>query len=230
MRGFRRPVGDQPPSVYWRRRVTLALAVVMASAIGWLVATAVASGADDGAAAPATAAESFASPTASAGAGASAAADSATAARTPEPETSATPGAAAQGSAIVPSCEAADVVLRMGAEPTITADAVTFEVVASHSSAGACLLDGAGPGTELVITSGEARIWSSADCDAEPLGAQWLLDGEVDQRFDVTWPRAWSEPGCGDVGASAPAGGYYWAHLAVQEIAAEPVQFVLPSS
>ena len=60
---------------------------------------------------------------------------------------------------------------------------------------------------ELVIVSGPARIWGSADC-VDPKPRMLLLAAGQSDAASLTWKRVRSEPGCPTKGVEAKAGTY----------------------
>ncbi len=200
MQGFRKPVGELPPAVYWRRRAVAAMALAVLVVAGWLATTAFAAAGGDDAGSPI--------PTL-------------TPAASPSPTASLS---AAQ------ACGPDDVAITVTADPfTVAADAQpAFAVVVDQVGSAPCVLSADGDDTTLLVTSGTERIWFSGDCAAEaPLvGTEWLLAPGATQEFQVAWPRVRSSEGCASTTAE-PKAGYYWAELTVQGITADAVQFEL---
>lgn len=209
MRGLLRPVGDQPTDVYWRRRATLFVAVVVVTAIGWLVVQAIASRGDDAAAAAPGPDVTVAA-----------------AATSPSP----TARVMEQSPAPTGACAASDLSLTISPDPfTVAADATpAFAVEIEHVGPVPCVVSADGEDTALLITSGQERIWFSGDCPAESalIDGSWLLEPGSTKSVEVAWPRIRSGEGCATVDGG-PAPGYYWAELTVQGVTAEAVQFQL---
>ncbi|WP_156164992.1 hypothetical protein [Demequina silvatica] len=207
MKGLRAPVGNQPSEVYWRRRIVLLVAVGVIVALGWLIVSALSS---DGAKA-----EPSAKPEAVTTTG-------------PEPEP--TESTTTSASNAVGECDAAAIEVSVAANPAnVPADTQPkFDVTIDQNGDVACLLDTTGKNTKLVITSGEDRIWSSADCPAEQslIGKEWLLDAGDTKDVQVAWPRIRSAEGCAATD-QAPGAGTYWAQVTVAGVKADAVPFVL---
>ena len=93
------------------------------------------------------------------------------------------------------ACQAKDVTLWLAASSTEYAvgEKPSFAVTLTHVGRRPCLVDASTAVQELTITSGDERIWSSADCPAE--SKKLLMAGDV-WTWDVTWDRTRSEPGC----------------------------------
>ncbi len=105
-----------------------------------------------------------------------------------------------------------------------------FDVSITHTGATPCLLSTDSPNTELLITSGSDRIFSSADCptDATINKRDFLLQPDAKETFSVTWSRQRSAPGCTAVSAT-PGDGTYHAVLTIQGIEAPDATFQLSS-
>lgn len=237
-----RPVGPQPAKVYWVRRAVVVAALVVALVVLGLVISAVAraiSG-DDGnsgaasptppaATAPAAPATSDAPADAPADAEAAADADAAAAGDAPKPdgaeaEDPAKAAAAATGD--IPACEGADMSVLLAADgSTFKKRAVTFSLEVKNASDRSCLVDVTDKTRELVITSGPARVWSSADC-VKPKPRMLLLAAGQSASSTLTWERVRSEPGCPSKDVEAKPGTYR-ATLSLLGVTSEELVFVL---
>ncbi|WP_156155842.1 hypothetical protein [Demequina phytophila] len=207
MKGLRAPVGNQPSEVYWRRRIVLLVALGVVVALGWLIVSALSS---DGAKAdPSAKPEAVSSSSTS-----------------PEPTESTT----ATASHEVGACAKDAIEVSMAANPAnVPADTQPkFDVTIDQNGDVPCVLDATGDNTRLVITSGDDRIWSSADCPAEQalIGKEWLLDAGASKDVQVAWPRIRSAEGCAATD-QAPGAGTYWAQVTVAGVKADAVPFVL---
>lgn len=202
MDGLRDPIGGKPSEIYWRRRIVAAIGVVLVLVVIFFLAT---------------------SPS---GDGKKASVVKATV--TPA-VTSADPSAPPSGDGSRP-CTAADVQLAMAASSTTFAagSLPVFNVDIKQSGATPCRLDTAAAETELKITSGKDRIFSSLDCPADPTitAKQFLLQPGASETFQVTWNRKRSAPECATV-AAAPLPGTYHAVLTVQGIEGNDTVFSL---
>jgi len=211
MDGLRAPVGGQAPEVYWRRRIVAATGIVIALVVVYFLAF---SPGGDSKKSPTN------SPTAT---------PTISTTHSASPTVSANPTVAASGAPSRP-CTAADVKLTVTPNPhDFAAGALpVFDVDIKQSAASPCMLDTAATGTELKITSGKDRIFSSTDCpaDATITAKQFLLQAGASQTFQVTWNRQRSAPQCTTVSASPKAGTYH-AQLTVQGIAANDASFGL---
>jgi len=169
---IRRPVGDLPPEVYWRRRlVVFAILILAVVVLYYLIRGALSD--DDSEPTPA-----------------------------PSPSPSASTSTA---------CGVADLLIDLS--PTSryfgAAEFPSFEATVTHKGLAECVLNPQAPGTQLLITSGPDRIWSSADCgdavfDEPPI----LLAPNQTVTLTTTWPRLRSNESC-QAGLNAPLPGTY---------------------
>lgn len=197
-----RPVGPLPPRVYWVRRLLLIGAVVLVVALVAAVVSKVAgAGEPDGATGKPAAAS-----TSGAGDGkkvtqevkdaASGDADKGGTEEAPE-----TPGD-------VPACAKGDVGIKLSADgETFKGRNVKFALEVTNTSDRSCLIDVTHKTRELVIMSGPARVWGSADCVAPEPRMLLLAAGQSDKAA-LTWKRVRSEPGCPTKGVEAKPGTY----------------------
>lgn len=101
----------------------------------------------------------------------------------------------------------------------------TFTASLTHIGTLPCTLDAGKVGTELVITSGEDRVWSSADCDAA--GSTLLLLAPGDQYpATFTWATDRSAPQCPG-GLPAPGSGSYQAVVTAGTVSSAPIAFTI---
>lgn len=178
-----RPVGPQPARVYWIRRLLLLLAVVVVAAVVWAIVVGGTGGPE----------------------GASAATDD-------------EPAVAQDGEGTEPSdeggtpttCEPADLTL------TLTTDTraypagtqPVFTVGVTNTSGSSCTVDVSAAQREILITSGDDRIWSSLDCPEDAAESLQLLEAGARAEPTVTWPRIRSAEGCA-AGLPEPRPGTY---------------------
>lgn len=199
------PVGDRPPQVYWRRRVVVLVLLVVVLALAIWGASALvgalrgdASSADAPAPTPATPADADGTDPAAGTAPTTPAADAGT--------------GQAQGEAEVPPC---------GADVTVvaaTADAATYALGATaklgmtitNNGTVPCTLDAGSAALELLVVSGEDRIWSSDDCQEAAENRPTTVEpGEAGMlASSVEWPLTRSAQGCADGLPELKAGTY----------------------
>ncbi len=206
MDGLTHPVGDQPPEVYWKRRLAVIVGIVVLALLVWWLFGALTGGSKTPGSTPGTTPGATTSP----GSTVSAA-----------PTVSADPGRA---------CTEADVTLVTVPTKSDFAGTTepTFTVTATQVGSTPCKLDTGADGTEMLIVSGSDRIFSSTDCTDDKTfeAKEYLLQPDDTQNIDLTWDRTRSEKGCGDVSAK-PRPGTYKATVTIGDIAAEPATFTL---
>lgn len=203
MDGLRNPIGDLPPEVYWKRRLFVGLTIVIVILVIWVLIAAATGGSDK---------KSAATPDPSV-----------------DPTISVSPGATDQPDSIR-ACGADDVVITTVANPASVPEGAlpVFDVAIAHQGSTACSLDTAAEGTELLITSGSDRIFSSLDCpdDATIAAKQLILAPDATEDLSVTWNRQRSLPECAPESA-IPGAGTYKASLTIQGIKSELATFTL---
>lgn len=206
MDGLRNPVGKEPAEVYLKRRLVLGAGILIVILIVWaLVATN-----SSGDPAPGTASGSTTDSTVSPAPDASDAADAA-------------------GSA-VRACGPDDVTITTTANPADVSPGAlpVFDLGLAHKGASACMFDTSADGTELLITSGSDRIYSSTDCpdDGTIAAKQLILEPGANESLSITWNGQRSLPKCATVTAE-PQPGTYNAAVTIQDISSEAAVFRL---
>jgi hypothetical protein len=179
------PVGPLPASTYWRRRAVLLVGVVVLL----LLARSCVSGGSD------RPARTSAVPT-------------------PSTTASATPTTSPRARAVVAGGTCEDAALRVSTK-TDAADyplgtSPRFTVTVTNRSAGPCRRD-LGPGAvELLVYSGNDRIWSSDDCAAAQGSEVLTLKAGASLEKTVTWSGKRSAKGCPSASTRPEAkAGYY---------------------
>lgn len=200
MDGLRHPVGTEPSEVYWKRRLAVVIAIAVLVLMLWLVISSLASPSPAGT-------------------------------PSPEPTVSTSPSANPTSvQALNRPCTSADVSLAMAANPRAVPSGAmpSFDVTIEQVSDSPCKLDTTADGTQLLITSGSDRIYSSTDCsgDATIKPQQFLLQPGAQEGMTLSWDRSRSAPGCAKVTAT-PGAGTYHAKLTIQGIAAQDAVFTL---
>ncbi|HEY7859171.1 MAG TPA: hypothetical protein VIC82_11800 [Candidatus Nanopelagicales bacterium] len=197
------PVGPQPPSVYWVRRVLVAIVVVLI--IGgavWLI------GGRSGGTAPVASPSVSASPTPSASKQSATPTPSATPTKQESAAPSKTP--TSTPTATTPKCKDSDISV------TASTDAATYPVGSTpklrmqitNTSSHACVRDvGALPNT-LIINKGGTKFWSSDDCSPGGAAGPATIAAGQSYSVSVTWPGRASAQGCPANQPAASAGSY----------------------
>lgn len=180
------PVGPLPAATYWRRRAVLLIGLLVVL----LVLRSCASGGS--------------SPKKSAA--------------TPKPSVTRSAAPTATTKPTTPPTKAPTTVLCPDTALTVTAttDADTYALGATpkitlsvkNSSAAGCRRDLGAGAVELLVYSGEDRIWSSDDCNPSKAVSVVTLQPGGSQAVVKTWPGKRSKPGCTGSQAAAAVGTY----------------------
>jgi hypothetical protein len=227
------PVGPRRARVYWVRRllvvlVVVALAAVATTAVSWLrgredpaAAAAGPAGGDSAAAVPcpeggdatgtdATDATGDEDATTDEDAGTDAE-DDATSSSTP---VDCTP------EALRLTLTSPEVEFEAAATPVLTA---TVTNVGDEP----CTVDAGDATREVVVTSGDDRVWSTKDCATEESASRQLLLGAgAADTVDIEWPRLRSAEGC-PADLPAPKAGTYQAVATLGRTTSQTVVFIL---
>jgi ABC-type transport system substrate-binding protein len=105
-----------------------------------------------------------------------------------------------------------------GAQPLFTA-------TMTNSGQTPCLLDAGDAQRQIVITSGNDRIWASTDCGEGEALQLLLAAGQADER-QTQWDRTRSDEAC-STGLPEPQPGTYQAVLTLDGVSTDPVVFTL---
>lgn len=120
-----------------------------------------------------------------------------------------------QDSAASRACVAGDLQLALTSDATTYAAGATptFTVTITNAADSSCTVDAGTASLEVLITSGEDRIWSSLDCaveGAEGSERMLLLATDAQEAAAVPWARVRSDAPC-TAGLSEPRPGTYHA-------------------
>ena len=205
-----RPVGPEPPAVYWIRRAAIVLVVLtLILSIVWLI------GALRG---DSTATEPLASTSAA-----------------PSASASAVPSAAASGAASAAAlpaepveCKDADI------EVFATTDAGSYQIgetprltlTITNSGDVPCLRDVGPRANALKITSGGYHVWSSDDCNPNDKSKIVTLKPGEEVGAAITWNGRVTQKGCPNEGTAAKPGRYEVSGINL-DIESDPVPFSL---
>jgi hypothetical protein len=206
------------PDVFWRRRViALAAGIAVVGLLAWAVNGVVGTGDVNRQVArgshPASGAALAGTPTASQGTPSSAAASAqpSASAGTPTPARSPRPGRKTVTTAHTGSgCPPGDVVISlMASQDSYPAQVLPqFQVAIVSTAPRSCTFDVGAKSMQLVIRSGPARVWGSADCMASARPQVTNLARGVPTVLHVSWDRKTSVPGCQLVRSAAGPGTY----------------------
>ncbi|MDO8106465.1 hypothetical protein Q6348_04565 [Isoptericola sp. b441] len=201
MSALMRPVGPRPAGVYWRRRIVLLAVIAVVAVVGVtaLLGRGSASAATD-----------------KAGSG-----GHAPLAPSPTETADTTQGPPACGP------DTLAVTLTPDHRTYPAGAAPVFTVTLTNTSDASCTVDAGEASREVLIMSGEDRIWSSLDCPATENAKRMLLlpAGGRDESA-VTWSRVRSEQGCTQ-GLPAPKPGTYTAVAKVAGVSSTASVFIL---
>ena len=164
MSSVRNPVGPQPPSVYWRRRIFALLGLVAIIVVIVLIVTSLQGG--GGTPSPTPSGTASASPQADSGAGGD--------------EDACDPASIV----IEPVTDAVNGAYDVGVLPLIS-------MRVTNVGPRACTLDVGTGAQEYLIMSGSDRIWSSRDCQTDPSATLVVLEPGVANVTDppISWNR-----------------------------------------
>jgi hypothetical protein len=187
MSTFRNPVGPQPSSTYWRRRLVVGLGLVAVIVVIILIAF------PRGGATPA-------------------------ADETDAPASTSTPAATEE--AVVPDGECnpsvVEVVAITDAGDYSAEQQPLLSLSITNIGATACTFNAGSDVQEYVITSGEERIWSSKDCQTDPVAAATQLEpGVAVTTTPFAWDRTRSDPAACDAARTPVSAGGASYHLGV---------------
>ncbi|RDV43157.1 hypothetical protein DOE76_19295 [Leifsonia sp. ku-ls] len=209
MSTFKHPVGPQPSSVYWRRRLLVLLGLVAVVVVIVLIVVRPGSaGGEPEKKAPA--------PTAS----------STPAAATSIPTSS----ASADGK----PCTPGDVKVEAVTDKDVYAagELPQLSVALTNTGSAACTIDAGTAQQAFTITSGSEVYWKSTDCQTDKVDAEVLLQPgkTISSQAPITWDRTRSDPStCQAQRPQVPAGGAsYHLETSVSGVkSSESKQFIL---
>lgn len=207
MSSVMKPVGPQPPNVYWRRRaLAIVVLVVVLALLIWGITALIGAftGGDEQTTQP------------SAGASATAAASS-------SPSGSPSAGGAA--------CTARDV------QVVATADSRTHKVgdtaqigmTITNGSDKACRMDVGSSALTILVTSGSDQIWSSDDCEADSRSNMVDIDAGQAMESSVPWKTERSGANC-ETGLPSIRPGTYQVVAKAGEITSAPLTMTIQSA
>jgi hypothetical protein len=203
------PVGPQPPSVYWRRRLLvigslIVLIILLVMTIKVLTSDgSAATGAQGGASTstgrttsdpPATTPATSTAPPTSHSASSSAG----------------SPSGSKHSSAPPPTCAQKDLSVSAvtGKSSYHVGDQPLLQMQVVNTGSVACVQDLADKQVELRVYNGESRVWGSHDCQVEPGMAVRTLAPNQPVRVAITWSGLSSRPHCAGTRQRVGAGTY----------------------
>jgi Protein of unknown function (DUF4232) len=203
------PIGSQPPSVYWRRRlillgsiglllVLMILTVKIATSNGSEPSRAAGNGTPTAHTTPTTRSTPPSSP---ANTGRSSSSSS---------SSSGSSSPAKSSSVAAEPCAAKDLqVAAVSSKPNFSVgDEPVLELQVTNTGDAPCVQDLADPQVELKVYNGESRVWGSHDCQIEPGTNPMTLEVGQPVRVSVTWSGLSSQPHCAGTRQRVGAGTY----------------------
>lgn len=198
------PVGPQPPTVYWRRRLVMLGAVATLLVLLVMTVKIATSSGDQPAGAQGTVTSPVSSSQthrSSSSAAASSSHSSSGAASSPARSTSSAPP---------PVCAAKDLAVSavVGKTSYQVGDQPLLEMQVTNIGAKPCVQDLADRQVELRVYNGESRVWGSHDCKVQPGSHVRTLPPNAPVRVAITWSGLSSRPACAGTRQRVGAGTY----------------------
>jgi hypothetical protein len=202
------PVGPQPPSVYWRRRL------VMLGAIGLLLVLLILTvkiATSDGSEAPTAAGGNHHTTPATQTTPAADTSHSSSSSAPAQRHSSTASGSSSKSSSPAPEpCVAKDLqVAAVSSKRNFSVgDEPVLELQVTNTGTAPCVQDLADSQVELKVYNGESRVWGSHDCQIEPGTNPMTLEVDQPVRVSVTWSGLSSQPHCAGTRQRVGAGTY----------------------
>jgi len=199
------PVGPQPPSVYWRRRLVLLGAVALVIILIALTVKIAASGGGQ----PAAGGTPRTTPNAPVSTTPPAQSTTRPVSTTPGSTHPAT-GGSGSTSATPQPCAASQLALQavVGQSTYQVGDKPVLELQVTNTGSSPCVQDLADRQVELRVYNGESRVWGSHDCQIQPGTNERTLAVNQPVRVAITWSGLSSSPGCAGTRQRVGAGTY----------------------
>ena len=198
------PVGRQPPSVYWRRRLFVLGSIIVLIILLVITVKVATSGGTDPAAASGT---TSTPPKTSQPAPSTTSRHGST---TPRTSTSRSSTPRTSSSVPPPTCVVKDLGIAavvgktsypVGGQPLV-------ELQVTNNGPQPCVQDLADKAVELKVYNGESRVWGSHDCKIQPGTSLHTLTPKTPVRVAITWSGLSSQPGCAGTRQRVGAGTY----------------------
>jgi hypothetical protein len=202
------PVGPQPPTVYWRRRLIVLGSVVVLIVLLVMTLKVITSGGDGSAGAQGTQPSSP---------GPTSTANSPTTTPTTRSSSAAstTAGSSSSGRSTATSTPPPSCVAKKLAVSAVTGrtsykvgDQPVLQLQVANTGTIPCVQDLADKQVELRVYNGESRVWGSHDCKIEAGTSPRTLTPNTPVRVAVTWSGLSSRPGCKGTRQRVGAGTY----------------------
>jgi hypothetical protein len=197
------PVGSQPPSVYWRRRLLLIGSLVLVVVLIALTVKAM---------------RSDSSPTAAGTAGSttpkvhvvtsSSASSTASTTSGNSPSSSGSSGRSSSATALPCAAKDLSIAAVVGKPSYQVGDQPLLELQVTNVSHAPCVQDLADKAVELRVYNGASRVWGSHDCQVQPGTDNKTLAVQRPVQVAVTWSGLTSQPKCAGTRQRVGAGTY----------------------
>lgn len=196
------PVGPQPPSVYWRRRLVLLGSIgLLVILMTITVKIATSDGSAPTAAGGGQTTPAVITPVASGSQSHSSA---------PPTRSHTTTSTTKSSSPAAPPCDAKNLaVAAVSTQSTYhVGDQPVLELQVTNTGPQPCVQDLADKQVELKVYNGESRVWGSHDCQIQPGTNERTLAVDTPVRVAITWSGLSSQPHCAGTRQRVGAGTY----------------------
>jgi hypothetical protein len=202
------PVGPQPPSVYWRRRLLVLGSVVLLIVLIVLTVNTLKSG--DGGQPVAGSGSPTTRPAPSTSTRPSTTPRPSSSSRSPSPSHSSRHTTPKPSPTPTPTCSVAALHLQAGTTRSTykVGDEPTLQLKVTNPGPGPCAQDLADKQVELRVYNGESRIWGSHDCSIQPGKDVRTLMPNKAVIVSLKWRGLSSTPGCKGTRQRVGAGTY----------------------
>jgi len=212
--GVVHPVGPEPPEVYWRRRIIVALGlIVLVAVVGNLIF-----GGSDAKSQVAASPTLTVSPTAKP-----------TPAKTPKVSDTAmtTPVINPTQRSVAGTCRDSDLKVTVGSPKRVTpvGQGLSVTLKVTNKSTKTCTRDLGSGANEVTITSGPALVWSTDHCNPSTASDVQTLAPGKSWAVNVIWDGKISAEKC-QLGGKAQHGAY-WLHAHNGKVQASDMRFVV---
>ncbi len=188
------PVGNHPPSVYWRRRLFVLGSAIVLVLLIVLTVNVISGGGDTPVAASESSSSSAATTTSAPPATTTApsstqqSSSAASSSATSQAPSSTAPAQCA-ASALAIEAVAGQSTYKVGAQPVLA-------VQVTNVGARPCVQDLSDKQIVLKVYNGESRVWGSHDCEIQPGTTERTLPVRQPVRVTITWSGRTSQAGC----------------------------------
>ncbi|SHH22477.1 hypothetical protein SAMN05443575_3472 [Jatrophihabitans endophyticus] len=206
------PVGNLPPSVYWRRRlIVIGSLVLLVVLVALTVRAAVAGGGDDGPVAAGSGGPSPSGTTTGPASSSESPSSSAPTSSTPASTPRSTSKSASRSTSAAPvRCGKGDLAVQavVGKKSYDVGDRPVVELQVTNTGSRPCVQDLADRQVVLKVYNGESRVWGSHDCEIQPGTDDRTLPVDRAVRVSITWSGRTSQEGCKGTRQRVGAGTY----------------------